>query len=300
MADAEAGFGGPLNAFELMKAYIEAGAAGVHYEDQLASEKKCGHLGGKVLIPTAAHIRNLTAARLAADVMGTPTRVDGQATAFTGPKPESLESLELADARARLHDMDAEELELQVIYPSLFLYQPLTSDRKLAAALQRWESKATGDAMKALAAIPDARKRLELMLRAASEAPRSRSLYAALAEAAEDPGVRRVLDRVACKRIRYLEVCYAELGLSPALAKARALLAYAAYRGLLQLAHEAPAALPKRWAEYPRLVQESLLPVEVYASVKRSVTPKINAISTVMLVLSMTLVAISQLIQRRR
>src|SRR6476661_837659 len=75
VADAEAGFGGPLNCFEIMKAYIEAGAAGVHLEDQLASEKKCGHMGGKVLIPTAAHIRNLTAARLAADVMGTPTLV---------------------------------------------------------------------------------------------------------------------------------------------------------------------------------------------------------------------------------
>jgi isocitrate lyase len=75
VADAEAGFGGPLNAFEIMKAYIEAGAAGVHFEDQLASEKKCGHLGGKVLIPTGAHIRNLTAARLAADVMGVPTLV---------------------------------------------------------------------------------------------------------------------------------------------------------------------------------------------------------------------------------
>ena len=75
VADAEAGFGGPLNAFELMKAYIEAGAAGVHFEDQLASEKKCGHLGGKVLIPTAQHIRNLVAARLAADVMGVPTLV---------------------------------------------------------------------------------------------------------------------------------------------------------------------------------------------------------------------------------
>ncbi len=73
VADAEAGFGGPLNAFEIMKAYIEAGAAGVHFEDQLASEKKCGHLGGKVLIPTAAHERNLTAARLAADVCGVPT-----------------------------------------------------------------------------------------------------------------------------------------------------------------------------------------------------------------------------------
>jgi isocitrate lyase len=73
VADAEAGFGGPLNSFEIMKAFIEAGAAGVHFEDQLASEKKCGHLGGKVLIPTQAHERNLIAARLAADVMGVPT-----------------------------------------------------------------------------------------------------------------------------------------------------------------------------------------------------------------------------------
>ena len=73
LADAEAGFGGPLNCFEIMKAYVEAGAAGVHFEDQLASEKKCGHLGGKVLIPTQAAIRNLDAARLAADVCGVPT-----------------------------------------------------------------------------------------------------------------------------------------------------------------------------------------------------------------------------------
>ncbi|MEP4379569.1 MAG: isocitrate lyase [Alphaproteobacteria bacterium] len=73
IADAEAGFGGSLNAFELMKAMIEAGAAGVHFEDQLASEKKCGHLGGKVLVPTATFIRTLNAARLAADVQGVPT-----------------------------------------------------------------------------------------------------------------------------------------------------------------------------------------------------------------------------------
>jgi isocitrate lyase len=73
VADAEAGFGGPLNAFELMKAMIEAGAAGVHFEDQLASEKKCGHLGGKVLVPTEQFIRTLTAARLAADVLNVPT-----------------------------------------------------------------------------------------------------------------------------------------------------------------------------------------------------------------------------------
>jgi isocitrate/methylisocitrate lyase len=73
VADAEAGFGGPLNAFELMKAMIEAGAAGVHFEDQLASEKKCGHLGGKVLVPTSQFVRTLNAARLAADVLGVPT-----------------------------------------------------------------------------------------------------------------------------------------------------------------------------------------------------------------------------------
>ena len=73
VADAEAGFGGPLNAFELMKAMIEAGAAGVHFEDQLASEKKCGHLGGKVLVPMNGFVRTLNAARLAADVMDVPT-----------------------------------------------------------------------------------------------------------------------------------------------------------------------------------------------------------------------------------
>lgn len=73
VADAEAGFGGALNAFELMKAMIEAGAAGVHFEDQLGSEKKCGHLGGKVLVPTSQFIRTLNAARLAADVLGIPT-----------------------------------------------------------------------------------------------------------------------------------------------------------------------------------------------------------------------------------
>ena len=83
VADAEAGFGGVLNAFELMKSMIAAGAAGVHFEDQLSSEKKCGHLGGKVLIPTSQHIKTLTAARLAADVCDVPSlviaRTDAQA-----------------------------------------------------------------------------------------------------------------------------------------------------------------------------------------------------------------------------
>ncbi|QBD83712.1 isocitrate lyase [Ktedonosporobacter rubrisoli] len=73
VADGEAGFGGPLNVFELMKGMIEAGAAGVHFEDQLSSEKKCGHMGGKVLLPTQTSIKNLVSARLAADVMGVPT-----------------------------------------------------------------------------------------------------------------------------------------------------------------------------------------------------------------------------------
>ncbi|MBU0724779.1 MAG: isocitrate lyase, partial [Alphaproteobacteria bacterium] len=83
IADAEAGFGGPLNVFELMKAMIESGAAAVHFEDQLASEKKCGHMGGKVLVPTSQFVRTLNAARLAADVMGVPTiimaRTDAEA-----------------------------------------------------------------------------------------------------------------------------------------------------------------------------------------------------------------------------
>jgi isocitrate lyase len=73
VADGEAGFGGPLNVFELTKSFIRAGAAGVHYEDQLAAEKKCGHMGGKVLVPTSQHVRTLQAARLAADVMDVPT-----------------------------------------------------------------------------------------------------------------------------------------------------------------------------------------------------------------------------------
>ncbi len=75
VADAEAGFGGNLNAFELMKAMIEAGAACVHFEDQLSSAKKCGHLGGKVLVPTAEAIQKLVAARLAADCLGVPTLI---------------------------------------------------------------------------------------------------------------------------------------------------------------------------------------------------------------------------------
>jgi isocitrate lyase len=83
VADAEAGFGGPLNAFELMKAYIEAGAAAVHFEDQLSSEKKCGHLGGKVLVPTSQFLRTLVGARLAADVLDVPTLIVARTDALS-------------------------------------------------------------------------------------------------------------------------------------------------------------------------------------------------------------------------
>jgi AcrR family transcriptional regulator len=130
----------------------------------------------------------------------------------------------------------------------------------LAAALERWERRATDENIQALDAVPDHRRRLELILAAAAQPPRSRSLYAALAEAAEDPVVRRVLNRVASSRISYLEQCYAQLGFAPARAKAQAVFAYAAYRGLLQLAHEAPASLPGEWNAYAELVRSALVP----------------------------------------
>jgi AcrR family transcriptional regulator len=133
----------------------------------------------------------------------------------------------------------------------------------LAAALARWEQGATTEAIRGLDAVTDYRRRLELMLDAASQPPRSRSLYAALAEAAEDPVVRRVLDRVASVRIAYLELCYRNLGFSPALAKSYAVFAYAAYRGLLQLAHEAPAALPTDWSFYADVVRGALVPAAI-------------------------------------
>jgi hypothetical protein len=98
------------------------------------------------------------------------------------------------------------------------------------------------------------------MLDAASQPPRSRSLYAALAEAAEDPIVRCVLNHVASARIGFLETCYCDLGLPESEAKAKAVLAYSAYRGLLQLAHEAPAVLPDDWPLYAEGVLRALGP----------------------------------------
>jgi AcrR family transcriptional regulator len=131
----------------------------------------------------------------------------------------------------------------------------------LAAAIARWEQRTTTEALTGLSAVTDPRQRLELILHASTQAPRSRSLYAALAEAAEDPIVRRALNRVASARIDYLELCYRELGLPPIQAKAKAVFAYAAYRGLLQLAHEAPAVLPADWPAYSVTVLEALRPV---------------------------------------
>jgi AcrR family transcriptional regulator len=139
----------------------------------------------------------------------------------------------------------------------------------LAAALAHWEQRATTEAMKGLEAVDDPQRRLALMLDAASRPPRSRSLYAALAEAAEDPIVRRVLNRVASTRIAYLETCYRDLNLSPTRAKSLAVFAYAAYRGLLQLAHEAPAALPTDWSLYPEVVRKALIPRDAPAARSR-------------------------------
>jgi hypothetical protein len=109
-----------------------------------------------------------------------------------------------------------------------------------------------------------------LILDAATQPPRARSLYAALAEAAEDPIVRRVLQRVATARIEYLETCYRHVGPTAAAARLHAVFAYAAYRGLLQLAHEAPASLPSEWSEYSALIRRTFVPaVEQKVSAKR-------------------------------
>lgn len=108
VADAEAGFGGALNAFELMKAMIKAGAAGVHFEDQLGSEKKCGHLGGKVLVPTSQFIRTLVAARLAADVMDVPTVLIARTDAESATLLTS--DIDYRDTQFVLGDVDGEEM----------------------------------------------------------------------------------------------------------------------------------------------------------------------------------------------
>ena len=131
----------------------------------------------------------------------------------------------------------------------------------LKAALARWEQQTTGASIQALDAVADHRTRLELIFGASTQPPRARSLYAALAQAAEDPIVRGALQRVAASRIEYLEVCYRGLGFTPDAARAQAVFVYAAYRGLLQLAHEAPATLPANWTAYADVVRAAMVPV---------------------------------------
>jgi AcrR family transcriptional regulator len=130
----------------------------------------------------------------------------------------------------------------------------------LAAALARWEERTHVEAIRVLDSITDHRQRLELIIGASTEPPRSRSLYAALAEAAEDPVVRKALQRVATARIEYLEVCYRHVGYKASAARAQAVFAYAAYRGLVQLAHEAPASLPSEWKAYSDLIRRTFVP----------------------------------------
>ncbi len=188
----------------------------------------------------------------------------------TGAKRLDEPTLTAADwAEAALHliaeaglgalTVEALAVRLGVTKGSFYWHFKGRSDL-LAAALGRWEQRATTEAIAGLSAVTDARQRLYLILDATSQSPRSRSLYAALAEAAGDPIVRRVLNRVASSRIGYLEACYRELGLAQSRAKAQAVFAYAAYRGLLQLAHEAPAVLPTDWSSYAAVVLEALVP----------------------------------------
>ncbi len=166
----------------------------------------------------------------------------------------------IADAGLAALTLDALAARLGVTKGSFYWHFKGRADL-VAAALGRWEQRATAEAIKGLDAVTEPLRRLELMLDAASQPPRSRSLYAALAEAAHDPVVRQVLNRVALARIAYLKACYGELGLAQPLADAKAVFAYAAYRGLLQVAHEAPAALPRDWPSYPVVVREALVPV---------------------------------------
>ena len=165
----------------------------------------------------------------------------------------------VADAGFAALTVDAVAARLRVSKGSFYWHFRGRSDL-VSAALDRWERRSTAEAIKGLDEVKDPRRRLELILDAASEPPRSRSLYAALAEAVHDPVVGQVLNQVASRRIAYLKACYRELGLTPQEAEAKAVFAYAAYRGLLQLAHEAGGALPADWSSYRSVVREVLVP----------------------------------------
>lgn len=148
----------------------------------------------------------------------------------------------------------------------------------LARALERWEAGATTDTTHALSSVTDPHRRLELILDAAAQMPRARTLYAALAEAVHDPVARQVLGRVAAFRVGYLEACYQDLGFSAVEAGATALFAYAAYRGLVQLAHEAPTVLPRDWSAYPGVARKALLPPQRARTTPRLRRPRRRAV----------------------
>ncbi|HEX3121587.1 MAG TPA: helix-turn-helix domain-containing protein [Candidatus Acidoferrum sp.] len=130
----------------------------------------------------------------------------------------------------------------------------------LSSALTRWETRSTAETIKTLRAIGDPRRRLQTILSAASQAPPARSLYVALSEATYDKTVRAALHRVGKTRIEELQCAYRDLGLPAGKAKSMSVLVYAAYRGLLQLAREAPDALPEDWAEYGDEVKRVMIP----------------------------------------
>lgn len=165
----------------------------------------------------------------------------------------------IAEAGLRALTVDALAARLGVTKGSFYWHFKGRSEL-LAGALKQWEHRATTEAIAGLSEVKDARRRLSLMLDAASQPPRSRSLHAALAQAADDPVAKRVLIRVASARIEFLETCYRELGYPASQAKAKAVLTYAAYRGLLQLAHEAPTVLPDDWSTYAETVRQALGP----------------------------------------
>ena len=194
----------------------------------------------------------MTSTRTGAPRLGTPTltAADWAEAALQLIAEKGLRAVTVSALAARLG-----------VTKGSFYWHFRGRDALLAAALARWERRATEEAVQALDAVPDYRRRLELILEASSQPPRARSLYASLAAAADEPLVQAVLRRVGAARIDYLDACYRKLGLPPAEARARAVFAYAAYRGLLQLAHESPASLPKDWTFYTTLVREVLVPV---------------------------------------
>jgi AcrR family transcriptional regulator len=186
----------------------------------------------------------------------------------TGPKRLDEPTLTIADwiegalqliAAAGLGALTVKTLAARLgVTKGSFYWHFKSKAELLEKALERWEKRVTTETMAGLSAVTDARQRLHLMLGASSRQPRARSLYAALAEGSEDELVRRVLNRVATARVTYLEATYRELGLTPEEAKAKAVFAYAAYRGLLQLVHEAPAVFPENGTVYSALVLEAL------------------------------------------